>query len=663
MTLRFPRFKRIHAAFLHDIVMAGASFSLALYLRVGESVFNYPEGFILSGTILFVLVCAPVFWMTGMYRGVWRYASLNDLMTITRGVTIAILVFLLVLFLATRLEHLPRSFFVINWFVLLSLLGGPRFLYRVFKDRRLENVLALEDHTRVPVLLVSAGDAAEMFLREINRNPASPYRVVGILSEKTARVGRQIHGIRVLGTLDDLPEVVKKLKSENLAPRRLVITQDGLDGVIVRDLLEAADRLGLTLARLPKLTDLKSGISDRLEIKPIDIEDVLGRPQTILDRPAMQRLVEGRRVLITGAGGTIGNELVRQICCLDPAHISLLDNGEFQLYTIDMETAETHPGLSRNTLLADVRDRERMVEVMALEAPDIVFHAAALKHVPMVEDNPLEGILTNTIGSRNVADACEKIGVTMMVQISTDKAVNPTSIMGATKRLAESYCQAMDLVAKKPKTSTRFVTVRFGNVLGSTGSVIPLFEKQIANGGPVTVTHPDMTRYFMTVREAVELVLQAAALGKETDGKLAEDKKGGAEGAQESAKEGNREGKIFVLDMGEPVRILDLATQVIRLAGLKPEQDIAITFTGARPGEKLFEELLHVSENLVPTACQGLLLAAPRIVDHKVLARTLDKLEELARSGKVEKALAELARLVPEYHSETPQARNDAESA
>jgi len=658
MKLRFPRFKRIHAAFLHDIIMAGASFSLALYLRIGESVFNYPEGFILSGTILFVLVCAPVFWLTGMYRGVWRYASLNDLMTITRAVTIAVLIFLLVLFLATRLEHLPRSFFVINWFVLLSLLGGPRFLYRVFKDRRLENVLALEDHTRVPVLLVSAGDAAEMFLREINRNPASPYRVVGILSEKAARVGRQIHGIRVLGTLDDLAEVVKKLKRENLAPRRLIITQDGLDGAIVRDLLEAADRLGLTLARLPKLTDLKSGISDRLEVKPIAIEDVLGRPQTILDLPAMKRLIEGRRVLITGAGGTIGNELVRQICCLDPAHISLLDNGEFQLYTIDLETAGTHPNLSRSTLLADVRDQGRMIEVMALEAPDIVFHAAALKHVPMVEDNPLEGILTNTIGSRNVANACEKVGVTMMVQISTDKAVNPTSIMGATKRLAESYCQAMDMVAKKPKSSTRFVTVRFGNVLGSTGSVIPLFEKQIASGGPLTVTHPDMTRYFMTVREAVELVLQAAALGKQTA-----DATGGEKGGEKS--EG--EGKIFVLDMGEPVRILDLANQVIRLAGLTPGKDIAITFTGPRPGEKLFEELLHASENLVPTACEGLFLAAPRIVDHKVLARALDKLENLARTGKGEKALAELARLVPEYHSETPretpQARNNAESA
>jgi len=658
MKLRFPRFKRIHAAFLHDIFMAGASFSLALYLRIGGSLFNYPEGFILSGTILFVLVCAPVFWLTGMYRGVWRYASLNDLMTITRGVTIAVLVFLLVLFLATRLEHLPRSFFVINWFVLLSLLGGPRFLYRIFKDRRLENVLAREDHARVPVLLISAGDAAEMFLREVHRNPASPYRVVGILSEKAARVGRQIHGIRVLGTLDDLAAVVKKLKRENLAPRRLIITQDGLDGAIVRDLLEAADRLGLTLARLPKLTDLKSGISDRLEIKPIAIEDVLGRPQTTLDLPAMKRLIAGRRILITGAGGTIGNELVRQICCLNPAHISLLDNGEFQLYTIDLETAGTHPDLSRNALLADVRDRGRITEVMALEAPDIVFHAAALKHVPMVEGNPLEGILTNTIGSRCVADACKKVGVTMMVQISTDKAVNPTSIMGATKRLAESYCQAMDLIAKKPKASTHFLTVRFGNVLGSTGSVIPLFERQIAEGGPVTVTHPDMTRYFMTVREAVELVLQAAALGNQT---------ATAAGGKKDGEESEKEGKIFVLDMGEPVRILDLANQVIRLAGLTPEKDIAITFTGPRPGEKLFEELLHASENLVPTACQGLFLAAPRIVDHKVLARALDKLEDLARSGKSEKALAELVRLVPEYHSETPcempQARNNAESA
>ena len=630
MAFQLLHFNRARAALLHDTFMAALSFPLSLYLRVGESIQHYPQSLLWNGTIIFAVVCALVFSFSGMYRGIWRYASLNDLMAITKGVTLSILIFLLLMFLMTRLESLPRSAIFINWFVLMALLGGPRFLYRVSKDRHLENVLARDDYSHIPVLLVGAGDAAELFLRDLARDAESPYRVLGMLSDKPSRLGREIHGVAVVGLVNDLEEVVARLKKSGPAPQRLIVTKDDLDGAMVRRLLDQADALGLALARLPRLSNLKGGVSEHLEIKPVAIEDLLGRPQTVLDRPAMKALIKDKPVLVTGAGGTIGSELARQICALGPSQIAMLDNSEFQLYSIDLEIATNHPDLPRSAVICDVRDRKRLDEIMAVETPAMVFHAAALKHVPMVEANPCEGILTNVIGSRNVANACVKAKAEMMVQVSTDKAVNPASIMGASKRLAESYCQSLDLSTGIGRMPTRFVTVRFGNVLGSTGSVVPLFQQQLAAGGPLTVTHPDMKRYFMTTREAVELVLQASALAGRETGLL-------------------EEGGIFVLDMGEPVRILDLARQVIRLAGMTPDTDVQIEFTGVRPGEKLFEELFHDSEPLVPTEYESILLATPRTVDHGVLLRALDKLEELASAGKTEKALATLARLVPDY--------------
>ncbi len=630
MAFQLLHFNRARAALLHDTFMAALSFSLSLYLRVGESIQHYPQSLLWNGTIIFAVVCALVFSFSGMYRGIWRYASLNDLMAITKGVTLSILIFLLLMFLMTRLESLPRSAIFINWFVLMALLGGPRFLYRVSKDRHLENVLARDDYSHIPVLLVGAGDAAELFLRDLARDAESPYRVLGMLSDKPSRLGREIHGVAVVGLVNDLEEVVARLKKSGPAPQRLIVTKDDLDGAMVRRLLDQADALGLALARLPRLSNLKGGVSEHLEIKPVAIEDLLGRPQTVLDRPAMKALIKDKPVLVTGAGGTIGSELARQICALGPSQIAMLDNSEFQLYSIDLEIATNHPDLPRSAVICDVRDRKRLDEIMAVETPAMVFHAAALKHVPMVEANPCEGILTNVIGSRNVANACVKAKAEMMIQVSTDKAVNPASIMGASKRLAESYCQSLDLSTGIGRMPTRFVTVRFGNVLGSTGSVVPLFQQQLAAGGPLTVTHPDMKRYFMTTREAVELVLQASALAGRETGLL-------------------EEGGIFVLDMGEPVRILDLARQVIRLAGMTPDTDVQIEFTGVRPGEKLFEELFHDSEPLVPTEYESILLATPRTVDHGVLLRALDKLEELASAGKTEKALATLARLVPDY--------------
>jgi len=358
----------------------------------------------------------------------------------------------------------------------------------------------------------------------------------------------------------------------------------------------------------------------------VAIEDLLGRPQAVLDRESMRRLIEGRRVLVTGAGGTIGSELVRQVAALGPRRLTLFDSSEYQLYSIDREILEAHPDLPREAIIGDVRDAALIGETIREARPELVFHAAALKHVPIVEAHPIEGVLTNTLGTRNVGEACRAHGVATMVLISTDKAVNPGNVMGATKRAAEMICQALDLAEAQPAGGTRFVTVRFGNVLGSTGSVVPLLQSQLARGGPLTVTDREITRYFMTVREAVELVLQAAAL------------------AQEDAVRG----RIFVLDMGEPVKIVDLARQMIRLAGLKADEDVRIEFIGLRPGEKLHEELFYADEALAPTRIPSIRLASARGLDATALAPLLDALGEAARSRRTERMLEVLARLVPE---------------
>ncbi len=622
--------------------MAALSFVLALFLRLGEGALSFHPKFTLFYGAAFTLIAAVVFLVTGLYRGIWRYASLPDLFNIARAATLTELVFLPVMFLFTRLNTLPRSFLLIDWLVLVALLGGPRLGYRLFKDRGLDHVLERTRGGRIPVLLISTKDGADTFIRETVRDRNALYRVIGMLSDTPSRVGREIYGVPVLGTIDALERVVAALDRRGRRPQKLVITPQGLAGAEVRRLLDRADALAIPLARLPRLTELRQTRADMPRaVEPIAIEDLLGRPQAVLDREAMGRLIRGRRVLVTGAGGTIGSELVRQIAALTPTRLVLVDSSEFLLYSIDSELRERHPPLVVEPVLADVRDRRRIEALMAREQPQIVFHAAALKHVPMVENNPIEGVLTNTIGSRNVAEAARSVGAGLVVLVSSDKAVDPASVMGATKRLAEAFCQALDLdEARRGTAGTRFATVRFGNVLGSTGSVVPLFQRQLAAGGPLTVTHPEVSRFFMTVREAVELVLEASAATQ-------------AEGGREAER-----GRIFVLDMGEPVKIVELARQMIRLAGLRPERDVAISYIGLRPGEKLHEALFHTDEAPIPTRNPALRLAAPRTADYAVLARSLDELEEQAHSGNAARVLDLLHRLVPEYRAEAavPQA-------
>lgn len=620
-------------AFVHDIFMAVFAFSLALYLRMGNDITSLPVGSVFVSLLLFTATCAVVFWVSGLYRSIWIFASMRDLIEILRATTIAVVTFVIIGFLTTRLEGVPRTIPFITWFILLACLGGSRMGFRLLRERRLSALWERSGGGRVHVLLVGAGDEADLFMRAVSSNPQTPFHVVGILGENSKRVGRSIHGADILGTVDQLPMIMDQLRSKNKAPSRLVLTRGvtRFNGELVAQLLEQATSYGLSLSRLPALTELRDDVSAAYSVKdqPLVLEDLLGRPETKLNRQEIRSLVKGKRVLVTGSGGTIGAELVRQIAALDPQHLILLEFSEFNLYRVEMETRETYPYQSLHAIIADVRDAVRLEQIFRDEKPDLVFHAAAIKHVPIAEENVRETILTNVHGTKLVADCAAKANVKAMVLISTDKAVHPSSVMGATKRLAEMYCQALDLAS----TSTRFITVRFGNVLGSTGSVVPRFQEQLAKGGPITVTHPDITRYFMTVREAVELVLQASSLG---------------------VRPNDQHGKVLVLDMGQPVKIADLARQMIRLAGLKPDEDIKITYTGLRPGEKLHEELFSDVEELMPSEADGVQLAKSNTVELIQLQKILTEFINQLRTGTDEKtATMRLVDLVPEFNRDT----------
>jgi len=614
---------RILSVALHDVAMAGIAMEAALWLRY--QTYGAPQEvfFLWPATLLFMAVAAAVFYFQGLYRGIWLYASMSDALAILKAATLAILVFLPLLFALTRLENFPRSAILLLWPLLVALLSGPRMLYRYGKDGSFARVLARGGDARVPVLLADASDEADAFIREMGRLRQASYRVVGLIDDKPKRVGRDIRGVRVLGGLDDLAQVVERLSREGDRPQRVIVTSSRLQGEAVERLLAAGETLGLTLARLPRLTEFTpTDQAARWQTRPIDLEDLLGRPQRVLDREAMRRRIAGRRVLITGAGGTIGGELARQIAVLEPQRLLLLDHSEHALYQIDQELGQLPAQPPRETWLADIRDWDRLNQVFREGRPQLVFHAAACKHVPLVELNPEEGLLTNVLGTRNVARACRQHGSDSMVLISTDKAVNPASVMGASKRLAELLLQREAEAGQPP----RFATVRFGNVLGSTGSVVPLFQRQLAAGGPLTVTDRSTTRYFMTQREAVELVLQATALAAEAAG-----------------------APLYLLEMGEPVAIDRLARQIVRLAGKQPDLDVAIAYVGLRPGEKLHEELFYPDEAPAPTGVPGVLRAKPRAGDMAMLDSLLPTLLRTAERGERAEMLALLRALVPGY--------------
>lgn len=611
-------------AVIHDSVMAGLSFALALYLRIGSRAWTYGDHFVWPGALGFAIVLLAVLLYYRTYRRVWRYTSLNDLFDLARAGTLALLIFYVGLFLFTRLEVLPRSVPFIHWMTLMLCLSAARVFQRIYHDRAVISRILGSGASRVPVLLIGATSQAALFIRESERNANFPYFAAGIVDDDERQHGRAIHHVRIYGGIDDIERVLDKLVQKGKPAQRLLLTEANVPRATYEKLLVAAEAHNLTIARLPSLGELQAGEALH-QLRPIAMEDVLGRPQAVLDREAMHTLVHGRRVLITGAGGSIGSELTRQIAANGPAQLLLFDSSEYLLYLIDHELEEQRSPVPRRSVIGDVRDAGHLSRVFSEFRPEIVFHAAAIKHVPLSEANPDQAVLTNILGSKQVADACVEHSVAAMVQVSTDKAVNPASIMGATKRAAEIYCQAL----AQEGAVTRFITVRFGNVLNSAGSVVPLFQKQLARGGPITVTHRDMTRYFMTIGEAVQLILQAAALGVRPG----------------EVEDGAR---IYVLDMGEPVRILALAEQIIRLAGLQPYKDIDIVFTGVRPGEKIHEELFHGGESLLATSHKSIRLARARALERRAVLKAIDHVITAAGDGKRSAIPRLLKAIVPE---------------
>ncbi len=593
----------------------------------------------------------------------WRFAGTQDLLALAAASVAAAAIFPVGLREGGGTVPGP-GFPVAHALALMVLLAAPRLAYRLSQEGG--GGRGGTGRSGAAIVLVGAGEGSDLFLRALAAERAPPFHVVGLVSIGTGQTGRRINGQPILGGLAELASVLSRLREEERLPSTLVVTDAGLAGSALAQVMAVAEQEGVRVASAPRLTSLDpaggSAHGGGLTLAPVALEDLLNRPQVRLDREGMARLVQGRRVLVTGAGGTIGSELARQVAALGPSVLVLVDNGEFALWQIDLELGEAASPVMRHAVIADVRDGPRMRDVFERFRPELVFHAAALKHVPMVESNPAEGLLTNAAGTRNVADAARAAGAAAMVLISTDKAVNPTSVMGASKRLAEMYCQALDIIARadsrdvRAADGMRCITVRFGNVLGSTGSVVPLFQRQLARGGPLTVTHPDMQRYFMTVREAVGLVLEASVVG--TADATQEIRSADAErgvGTSDMSPAFLRDGGIFVLDMGEPVKISDLARNMVRLAGLRPDVDIEIRYTGLRPGEKLFEELFHGREPAVPTGHDGLLMAAPRTADAALVGRAIDEMAVAARAGNVRLALALLGRQVPEFaHNADP---------
>lgn len=548
------------AAFAHDLITIPIAWLLAYWLRFNLDVI--PSDFMASALQSLpwvILLQGAVYWSFGLYRGVWRFASLPDLVRITKAVLAATLLVVVTLFIVNRSELIPRSVPVIYCGLQLMMLAAPRLLYRWMKDHRLD----LSSGQRV--LIVGAGRAGDLLARDMLRGTQRDYFPVGFVDDKLRRQGGEVQGLPVFGATETIPEIV-----DREAIDLLMLAVPGATSREMRRLIELCEQTGLPFRILPELRSLMDGQVNIHQLRPVSIEDLLGREPIQLDWPEINAGLAGRDILVTGAGGSIGSELVRQIACAGPARLILVDNCEFNLYRIEMELIERNPGLTFSRHLLDVSDAAAIDALFVAERPAIVFHAAAYKHVPLLEDQLRAAVRNNVLGTRIVAEAAAARGCERFVLISTDKAVNPTNVMGATKRVAETVCQALD-----GRSDCRFITVRFGNVLGSAGSVVPLFRRQIERGGPVTVTHPEIERFFMTIPEACQLIMQAAVIG---DG-----------------------GEIFVLDMGEPIKIRYLAEQMIRLSGREPGEDVVIEYIGLRPGEKLYEELFYGFEQLVPT--------------------------------------------------------------
>ncbi len=603
--------KKILLTILHDLIALSISFILALWLRLeNDSLILLKELWLY---LLFFLGLNVFFFNRfGLYHGIWRYASFQEILSIFKGLLASSLLIIAGLFLTIRLESIPRSFPILLFIVSFLGISGPRVLYRLLKDN-LINLKQTEKKNKVPVLVAGDGNTTELFIRSTNKQIASPFNVIGIIGKKNNSIGRTIHGIPIVMSLEKLKPLKKVIFRNNIQPQRIIITDHTLNQELIESLFVFSKQNGLAIGELPRATDFKPRNQENFKTNPIEIEDILGRKQKVHDVTSLKN-IKDKLVMVTGAGGSIGSELCKQIMANKPKKIILLENSELNLYKVyqNLDPEHTLP------ILGDVRDKFKIEQIIEKEKPEIVFHSAALKHITFVEDDVLEGLKTNFLGTVNIVQSCIKYNVKKMIFISTDKAVNPSTIMGATKRLCEKYIQQISQDSK-----TKFKILRFGNVLGSTGSIVPLFQNQIDLGLPLTVTHPETSRYFMTIREAVELILISSQEGKINNS------------------------EINILDMGKPVKIKDLAIKMINLSGKQLGEDIKIIYTKLRKGEKLHEELVYKNEIINVSSTKEILKT--QTILNPINNKDIDKIERAIKKNNKKLCKQLLKFMLPEY--------------
>lgn len=594
--------------FCVDLLMVPIALFVAYWTRYNlETIPNFMIDQALQFLPLIMLTQAACNLYFGIYRGVWRFASLQDINRIIKSVLLGTTITLISFFIYNRLSNIPRSVLPLYAFFLISLLGGLRMGFRWLREKINYKKIYGEN-----VLIIGAGEAGELLMRELYRNPGV-YNPIGFIDDNKKKRGQEIHGVPVLGDINELPQLVSHHQVN-----RIFIATPSAASTHMRRIVNACESVNLPFSTLPSINDLTSGRVGINDLRDVCIEDLLGREQVSVDWAHIKSAINHKVILVTGGGGSIGSELCRQIANLSPQEIIIVDNCEFNLYQIQKDLQEAHPGLNLTTHLACVTDETAIRAVFHKHKPKIIFHAAAYKHVPMLENKIRAAVRNNILGTRIVSEAAVFVSAEKFILISTDKAVNPTNIMGTSKRVAEIFCQNYN-----NHSNTQFITVRFGNVLDSAGSVVPLFRSQLKKGGPLTVTHPEVTRYFMTIPEASQLILQATTMGKG--------------------------GEIYVLDMGEPIKIRYLAEQMIQLSGKQIDEDIKIIYTGLRPGEKLFEELLHEHEQLLATLHKKILMAKHRQLPWDTLVDTLDKIHLACQENSEEKLLLLMMKLVPEF--------------
>lgn len=609
------RNRNFYFMLLIDALLVAVSYVTAYWLRFDGEI--TPEEWInIEQTLPLIIPTKIAFFLFfNLYRGMWRYTSLIDLINVFKACSVSSAVIVLIILYTSHIIGFPRSVFVIDWVLTILLIGGIRFGIRLALTNHISTLLSFRSiqfsSSAKKLLIIGAGDAGEKVLREIRDNPVVKIEPFGLLDDAREKQGQTIHGVRVLGFIEDIPNLPDEYDE-------ILIAIPSAQGDEMRRIVTLCKQTGKKFRTLPSIGELIEGRITVNAIREVTLEDLIGREEVSLDQEGISRFISGKRILVTGAGGSIGSELVRQIGRFHPEAIGLLDFSEYNLYQVEMDCRRRLLHTAVHPYLADIRDRELMDRIFSDFTPHTVFHAAAYKHVPMQEFHPREAFRTNVLGTKNVAEAALENQVERFVLVSTDKAVRPTNVMGATKRLAEMLIQSIT-----GSQRTQFMAVRFGNVIGSSGSVIPLFQQQLSRGGPLTVTHPEVTRYFMSIPEAAQLILQAGTMG-----------------------EG---GEIFILDMGKPIKVVELARDLIRLNGLEPDRDIAIEFIGLRPGEKLYEELITEGEGIVPTGHKKIMVLRGTVEDRDRLRQNIEEMSQVSRIGENDAIRKKLQDIVPEY--------------